>query len=100
MEDLQRQIKSLTQRLEKLEREDKENFSATKVNRKINHFTRELVMQEISYTPPDATASNQAKIYIKGNKLIFQFNDAGTERYKYLDLTGTGVTWVHTTTAP
>jgi hypothetical protein len=45
-------------------------------------------------------SGQELNIYVKGDKLIFQFNNAGTVRYKYLDLTGTGVTWVHTTTAP
>ena len=53
-----------------------------------------------SVTPSDPSQSNEASIYLKSNKLIFVYNDAGTIRYKYLDLTGTGVTWVHTTTAP
>lgn len=44
--------------------------------------------------------TDQAKIYFKGTKLIVMYEDAGTDRYKYLDLAGTGVTWVHTTTAP
>lgn len=54
-------------------------------------------------TPPDPVQEStwsETNIYVKGGKLIFQYNDAGTVRYKYLDLTGTGVTWVHTTTAP
>lgn len=51
-------------------------------------------------TPAAPTQDTQAKIYIKANKLIIAWNDGGTTRYKYLDLTGTGVTWVHTTTAP
>lgn len=57
-------------------------------------------LQEITSTPSDPTASNEAKVYLKADKLILAFNDAGTVRYKYLDLTGTGVTWVHTTSAP
>lgn len=59
-----------------------------------------LALQEKATTPANPTASDEAKIYLKAGKLILQFNDAGTVRYKYLDLTGTGVTWVHTTTAP
>lgn len=43
---------------------------------------------------------SQANIYIRNGKLVIQYNDAGTVRYKYLDLTGTGVTWTHTTSAP
>lgn len=53
-----------------------------------------------SQTPASPAASAEAKIYVKGNKLVVQFNDAGTVRYKWLDLTGTGVTWQHSTTAP
>lgn len=51
-------------------------------------------------TPANPGATDEGRIYLKSNKFIFQYNDAGTVRYKYLDLTGTGVTWVHTTTAP
>ncbi len=57
-----------------------------------------------NYPTPDAPSNNgflsDTHIYVKGGKLIFQYNDAGTVRYKYLDLTGIGVTWTHTTTAP
>ena len=59
-----------------------------------------LTLGELGANPPSPTASNQLKIYMKGDKLVIAYNDAGTVRYKYLDLTGTGVTWVHTTTAP
>ena len=38
--------------------------------------------------------------YCNGSKFILRYNDSGTVRYKYLDMAGTGVTWVHTTTAP
>lgn len=51
-------------------------------------------------TPDTPASSSEVKMYLKGNKIVFQYNDAGTVRYKYLDLSGTGVTWVHTTTAP
>jgi len=57
-------------------------------------------LQEVTATPSDPTLGAEGKIYLKGDKLIIQFNDGGTVRYKYLDLTGTGVTWVHTTSAP
>ena len=51
-------------------------------------------------TPSDPSSSSEGRIYIKGGKLIVQYNDGGTTRYKSLDLTGTGVTWTHSTTAP
>jgi len=51
-------------------------------------------------TPTAPSQDEEAKIYIRDNKLIIAWNDAGTVRYKYLDLTGTGVTWTHTTTPP
>jgi len=51
-------------------------------------------------TPPTPDASSQGRIYMKGGKLVIQYNDAGTIRYKYLNMIATGVTWVHTTTAP
>lgn len=51
-------------------------------------------------TTPPTPPSSTTHIYLKGDKLIIQYDDAGTVRWKYLDLTGTGVTWVHTTSAP
>jgi len=39
-------------------------------------------------------------IYIKGTYFIIYYNDGGVTRYKYLDLSGTGVTWVHATSEP
>jgi hypothetical protein len=56
---------------------------------------------QVTGTP--AYADEQAHIYVRNNRLIVQYRDPSfppTTRYKYLDLTGTGVTWVHTTTAP
>lgn len=57
------------------------------------------VMQATN-TPALPGQNDAFHLYLRNNKLILQYNDAGTIRYKYLDLTGTGVTWVHTTTAP
>lgn len=51
-------------------------------------------------TQANPSVSSEANIYVRGGKLIVQYNDAGTVRYKYLDLVGTGVTWVHSTVAP
>jgi hypothetical protein len=49
---------------------------------------------------PTTPGSGRMRVYFRSNKMVFQFQDGGTTRYKYLDLTGTGVTWVHTTAAP
>lgn len=56
--------------------------------------------KEQSATPANPTADTEFRMYMRADKIIFQFNDGGTVRYKSLDLTGTGVTWVHSTTAP
>jgi hypothetical protein len=39
-------------------------------------------------------------IYIKGSYLIVRYDDGGTTRYKYLDLSGTGTGWSHSTSEP
>ena len=49
---------------------------------------------------PSAPANSISRIYQRGTKLIVQYGDSGTTRYKYLELSGTGATWTHTTTAP
>lgn len=43
---------------------------------------------------------NNAYMYFKDNYMIFRWLDGATTRYKYLDMSGTGVTWVHSTTEP
>ncbi|MEW6653057.1 MAG: hypothetical protein AB1394_06245, partial [Bacteroidota bacterium] len=57
------------------------------------------VMNEVA-TAPSVTQDNQAGWYIKGDKFIIKFNNAGTTKYWYLDLTSTAATWAYTTTAP
>jgi hypothetical protein len=59
-----------------------------------------LRMHELTSTPSTPTSGTRANIYMKGDRLIIQYNDGGTVRYKYLGLTGTGVTWVHDTVEP
>jgi len=59
-----------------------------------------MVLQPAMQTPSSPAIGSEAKIYIRNNKLVIQYNDAGTIRYKWLDLNGTGVTWQHSTTAP
>lgn len=58
--------------------------------------------KERTSNPTAPAASDKCFLYMKGDKLVIAFYDSvGPQvRYKYLDLTGTGVTWVHTTTAP
>jgi parallel beta-helix repeat protein len=59
------------------------------------------VLDELAATPGAPAAGTQAKVYVKGDKLIVAFNEgAGTVRYKSLPLSGTGVTWSQSTTAP
>jgi hypothetical protein len=59
-----------------------------------------VVLNEKDTTPAAPTQDTQVKMYFKTNAIVFEFNDGGTTRYKYLDLTGTGVTWTHSTSAP
>jgi hypothetical protein len=59
-----------------------------------------ITIEESTATPSNPTSGSQLRSYMKADKFVIQYNDAGTVRYKYLDLTGTGITWVHTTTAP
>ena len=59
-----------------------------------------LRLAALAATPSAPEQSSDGALYIKGGKLVVQYDDGGTVRYKYLDLTGTGVTWVHTAVAP
>jgi hypothetical protein len=51
-------------------------------------------------TPTNPPSSTGEIMYHKGSLHIHAYNDAGTMRWKYLDLAGTGVTWVHSLSAP
>lgn len=59
-----------------------------------------LKLIELSAHPADPISGVAPHVYVKGDKLFAQYNDGGTVRYKYLDLTGTSATWTHTTVAP
>lgn len=50
--------------------------------------------------PLSPLQDSAVNIYMRADRLIIQYDDAGTVRYKYLLLSGTGATWVHTTVAP
>ena len=59
-----------------------------------------VTMDEDTVAPGTPANGNQCRIYMKADKLVIQYNQGGTVRYKYLTLSGTGVTWTHSTTAP
>ena len=59
-----------------------------------------ITLQESTANPATPTSGAEMRVYMKADKFIIQYNDAGTVRWKYLDLTGTGVTWTHTAAAP
>lgn len=59
------------------------------------------ICMQTSLDPSNAADANEVRIYLKASKhIVFQYNDGGTTRYKSLDLSGTGVTWAHSTTSP
>lgn len=61
---------------------------------------QQVSLREISTEPLDPAQDVEIKIFVKSDSIVFMFNDGGTVRYKYLDMNGTGVTWVHSTTPP
>lgn len=73
-----------------------QGISTFQVSSVFNSFTK----YKTAATPSSPANGTEFNLYYKANKLIIQYNDGGTLRYKYLDLTGTGVTWVHSLAAP
>jgi hypothetical protein len=65
-----------------------------------DYSSANITFIEDTATPSAPPAGLRCLVYMKADKLVVLYNDGGTARYKYLDLTGTGVTWAHTTTAP
>lgn len=62
--------------------------------------TGDVKFTALSASTVPTNSTSQMGYYQTGSKFVIWYNDAGTMRYKYLDMSGTGVTWVHTTTAP
>jgi hypothetical protein len=57
-------------------------------------------MRETANTPPGGGA-DAYHMYMKGDKLIIQFNASGTAHYFYLDMTATSnQSWIYSATAP
>jgi len=56
-----------------------------------------LTFYELAAVPHNPTASTEGRIFIFGDRLAVQFNDAGTVRYKYMSLNGTDTSWKHDT---
>jgi hypothetical protein len=59
-----------------------------------------ICIDEKDTTPANPSDGSQAKVYMKSDKIVIQYNDAGTVKYRYMDLTDTTATWTYTTTAP
>ena len=45
-------------------------------------------------------AASEGVVYFKGGKYVVAYNDGGTKKYRYIDLTSTNATWTYTTSAP
>jgi hypothetical protein len=58
-----------------------------------------LYLKSRGSAPGMATAS-ECHTYVRNGKFVVAYNDAGTKKYRYLDLTSTNATWTYTTTAP
>lgn len=52
---------------------------------------------KFSIAVPQTDANAEARIFVRRDRLVVQYNDGGTTRFKYLVLTGTNVSWEHTT---
>ena len=59
-----------------------------------------ITFTEKDTTPGTPGSGTEMRVYMKADNFVIQYNDGGTVRYKYLGLTGTGVTWTHSTSAP
>lgn len=59
-----------------------------------------ITLAESTANPVDPTDGAEVRQYMKGDKVVYQYNDGGTVRYKTLTLTGTGSGWNHSTTPP
>jgi hypothetical protein len=63
-------------------------------------LTETLTFNETTTTPVVPGTANQIHMYMRNDRIVFQFRDGATTRWKSLLMTGTGVTWVAGTVAP
>jgi hypothetical protein len=59
-----------------------------------------IKFEEKDTTPSNPTINVEAKCYEKDDKFVWQFNNGGTVRYFYIDLTATAAQQVQHTTTP
>lgn len=56
---------------------------------------------KMSYSTVRSISSGQCRTYMTDNhKYVIAYNDNGTMKYRYLDMTSTNATWTYTTTTP
>lgn len=56
-----------------------------------------ITINEAASNPAAPTADNQARMYVKTDKLVVQWKEGTTVRYRYMRLNGTSTAWTHTT---
>lgn len=95
-------INQLEQRITELENIiNKGDFSSVNVSNKVNQVNKYFILKQQTATPIGTPIlDGEARMYIKTKRIIFQFNNGGTIRYKSLRLDGTGTLWDHATVAP
>jgi hypothetical protein len=59
-----------------------------------------VTFEEQSVAPPQPADGAECRMYFKGDKFILRYTEGGTERWKYLDLTGVGVGWTYSASEP
>lgn len=62
------------------------------------HIEKHLHMNLMTTNPSISPGSGY--IYMKDTKFVIAYDDAGTDRYRTMELTGTGTTFTHSTIAP
>ncbi len=57
-------------------------------------------LMAVAATPAIGSSAAAGVLYVKGDKFVVAYNEGGTVRYKWLTLSGTGVSWSYSATAP
>jgi len=91
---MEEQIKQLLGEITALKAEVERLSTALGANKTTISFVEQTA------TPTAPANGTEVRLYMKADKFVLQYQDGATLRYKYLDLTGTGATWTHTTSAP
>lgn len=64
------------------------------------YVSQQVNIAENASAIPTLTDGTEAGMFMRNDNFVIAYNDSGTMKYRYIDLTSTAATWVYSTTSP